>query len=311
MNLYVRPAVDPVLTQNKSAHTRSTVLDDTATPTQWNVGMSNPDMEDMKAFLNNPRLMGAPSLPDMQVGAATPTPDRQLEGLSAPSAYGSSADSYGGSWGSGLAHNTPTPTMTPSNALPFGASAPAPAVAPAAPLSGGVRPQYHVPHLSPADPMPPAAPWTSEEELYYQNMAQYMDRASQIPAEANRIVQLKDPRFFNGHDIIPDPTINHTASRAPSVSQVATDATSFGAAPTMRIATNFRSLSRSPSPRANKEARWDYRMTTRHDTPGKVTSSANAKSRPFVCSYCSRAFARKHDLERHARVHVCTPDELT
>ena len=28
-----------------------------------------------------------------------------------------------------------------------------------------------------------------------------------------------------------------------------------------------------------------------------------AKSRPFVCGYCSRAFSRKHDLERHARVH--------
>ncbi|ORX89496.1 hypothetical protein K493DRAFT_160696, partial [Basidiobolus meristosporus CBS 931.73] len=27
-------------------------------------------------------------------------------------------------------------------------------------------------------------------------------------------------------------------------------------------------------------------------------------SRPYQCGYCSRSFARKHDLRRHTRVHT-------
>ncbi|WFD26818.1 hypothetical protein MNAN1_001807 [Malassezia nana] len=37
--------------------------------------------------------------------------------------------------------------------------------------------------------------------------------------------------------------------------------------------------------------------------PVSRTVQRRAKARPFVCVHCSRSFSRKHDLERHARVH--------
>lgn len=37
--------------------------------------------------------------------------------------------------------------------------------------------------------------------------------------------------------------------------------------------------------------------------PVSRTVKRRPKARPFVCVHCSRSFSRKHDLERHARVH--------
>lgn len=45
--------------------------------------------------------------------------------------------------------------------------------------------------------------------------------------------------------------------------------------------------------------------TARRDAPEPQRSVSSA--RPFPCTFCARAFARKHDLERHARVHVRPP----
>lgn len=37
--------------------------------------------------------------------------------------------------------------------------------------------------------------------------------------------------------------------------------------------------------------------------PERSRTKPGTKARPFSCSYCSRSFSRKHDLERHSRVH--------
>ena len=40
-----------------------------------------------------------------------------------------------------------------------------------------------------------------------------------------------------------------------------------------------------------------------NSTARRGSDAKGAKARPFVCTQCPRAFSRKHDLERHARVH--------
>ncbi|KAG2198137.1 hypothetical protein INT47_001535 [Mucor saturninus] len=38
-------------------------------------------------------------------------------------------------------------------------------------------------------------------------------------------------------------------------------------------------------------------------SPSSTESSFEAY-RPYACSYCSRAFTRRHDLQRHTRIHT-------
>lgn len=74
----------------------------------------------------------------------------------------------------------------------------------------------------------------------------------------------------------------------------------------MRISRGRSSSSSSSS--SNSSSENESCQTPASDTPSysfdNYTLAISSDSRPYSCHFCSRAFARKHDLQRHIRVHT-------
>ncbi|KAG1454207.1 hypothetical protein G6F56_007381 [Rhizopus delemar] len=60
----------------------------------------------------------------------------------------------------------------------------------------------------------------------------------------------------------------------------------------------------SASPPSLQDFRQPLPQESAKKPKGSVEQPKNITNRRFKCSHCSRAFARKHDSERHARVHT-------
>lgn len=236
--------------------------------------------------------MPVPSLGQgMYLGEPGPIPDQQMTGLIPGSLSMPTQENM--AWDGGTPLPAPAPTALSNSALAYGTQLSHPTNS----LSTGVRPAYSLGYVPSSQALPTGAAWPSENGNY-PTTAQSLDYSYESASETSRASVPQDASYYRDE-------ADRMAPRAYSAPLAVPDASKgHTVAPPIRSSL-LQKRSRSPSPLSAQSARWNrWDSPQAPDSSRRRGSSTQSKSRPFVCSYCSRAFARKHDLERHARVHV-------
>lgn len=294
INMYVSPDLgDSTNTPLQSAHTRSTVLDPLQATNTYEA-TSAYDSESLKALTSLDRLT-APATNSALFPYGTDAnlwQDRTMPGMAwTPMGMGGTAPYAVTGDGPMAPHLSVSPLLT-NGGMAYGVP-----VMPTAPMA--MRQPYTMGYPMPVAPVPVRVPGVPDEEGSFPVLNTFVDSASNPTSDASRASLLQDSPFQ------PDDTETVTQSTYSTPQALYETSAAYPGAVGLRR-TTVPSRSRSPSPRwATSSSRWDeHGNTSIMDFSKRGNTSATSKSRPFVCSYCSRAFARKHDLERHARVHV-------
>lgn len=284
--------LDETPTYQYSAHTRSTVLDPLQATNTYEA-TSAYDSESLKALTSLDRLT-APATNSALFPYGTDAnlwQDRTMPGMAwTPMGMGGTAPYAVTGDGPMAPHLSVSPLLT-NGGMAYGVP-----VMPTAPMA--MRQPYTMGYPMPVAPVPVRVPGVPDEEGSFPVLNTFVDSASNPTSDASRASLLQDSPFQ------PDDTETVTQSTYSTPQALYETSAAYPGAVGLRR-TTVPSRSRSPSPRwATSSSRWDeHGNTSIMDFSKRGNTSATSKSRPFVCSYCSRAFARKHDLERHARVH--------
>lgn len=288
--------VDSTDTPLQSAHTRSTVLDPLQGTNAYEATTAY-DSESLKALTSLDRLVApaANQAPFPYTADANLLQDRFMHGMAwTPMGMGGPTP-YAVAGDGAMAPNMSVSPLLSNGGMSYGAS-----VMPTAPMA--LRQPYAMGYPIPIAPVPTRMPGVPDEETRFPASNTFVDSASNPTSDASRASLLQDSPFQ------PDDSETITQSTYSTPQALCDTSAAYPSAVGLRGAA-MQSRSRSPSPKwAPLSSRWDdYGSASLMDLSKRGDTSATSKSRPFVCSYCSRAFARKHDLERHARVHVCSP----